>query len=42
LTRTDLERIAGLDQHHRFVDGSFWELPNEPDRRATLWDEPVA
>ncbi len=42
LSPSDLERIAALDQHHRFVDGSFWELPGGPYRRATLWDEPVA
>jgi alcohol dehydrogenase (NADP+) len=42
LSSTDLERIAALDRHHRFVDGSFWELPDGPYRRATLWDEPVA
>lgn len=42
LSPSDLERIAALDQHHRFVDGSFWELPSGPYRRATLWDEPGA
>ena len=42
LSRTDLERLAALDRHHRFVDGSIWELPGGPYRRATLWDEPVA
>jgi alcohol dehydrogenase (NADP+) len=42
LSHSDLERIAALDQHHRFVDGCFWELPGGPYRRATLWDEPVA
>ena len=42
LSNTDLEGIAALDRHNRFVDGSFWELPDGPYRRATLWDEPVA
>ena len=42
LSRSDLARIAALDHHHRFVDGSFWELPDGPYKRATLWDEPAA
>lgn len=42
LSAAELERIAGLDRHHRFIDGSFWELPGGPYSRASLWDEPAA
>ena len=40
LTPAEIDRINGLDRHHRFVDGSFWELPGGPYRRSHLWDEP--
>ncbi len=40
LTTADLQRIAGLDQHLRLVDGSFWLLPGSPWTLQTLWDEP--
>jgi len=40
LTPADLERIAGLDQHCRLVDGSFWLLEGSPWTLQTLWDEP--
>ena len=40
LSPTELEQIAALDRHHRFVDGSFWELPGGTYNRANLWDEP--
>ena len=40
LSRENLQRIAELDRHQRFVDGSFWELPGGPYQRAELWDEP--
>lgn len=40
LTPADLERIAGLDQHRRLVDGSFWLLEGSPWTLQTLWDEP--
>ena len=41
LSNEELERIAGLDRQHRFVDGGFWELPGGPYRRSELWDEPA-
>ena len=41
LTAAEIEHINGLDRHHRFVDGSFWELPGGPYSRANLWDEPL-
>jgi alcohol dehydrogenase (NADP+) len=40
LSPSDLERIAGLDQHRRLVDGSFWLLEGSPWSLQTLWDEP--
>ncbi len=39
LSAGDLEQIGRLDRGHRFVDGSFWELPDGPYRLANLWDE---
>jgi alcohol dehydrogenase (NADP+) len=39
LTPADLERIAGLDQHRRLVDGSFWLLEGSPWTLPSLWDE---
>jgi alcohol dehydrogenase (NADP+) len=41
LSPEELQQIARLDRGHRFVDGSFWELPGGPYRRAQLWDEAV-
>ena len=41
LSNEELQRIAGLDRQHRFVDGSLWELPGGPYRRTELWDEPA-
>jgi alcohol dehydrogenase (NADP+) len=40
LTAADLERIAGLDQHRRLVDGSFWLLEGGPWTLQSLWDGP--
>jgi len=40
LTPADLERIAGLDQHRRLVDGSFWLLEGGPWTLQRLWDGP--
>jgi len=39
LSPEELQQIASLDRGHRFGDGSFWELPGGPYRRADLWDE---
>ncbi|MEZ6014552.1 MAG: aldo/keto reductase [Planctomycetota bacterium] len=35
----DLEEIAALDLHRRYVDGAFWALPGGPHTLANLWDE---
>jgi alcohol dehydrogenase (NADP+) len=39
LSPAELEQIAGLDRHHRFVDGSFFTLPGGPYSAAAIWDE---
>ena len=39
LSPAELKQIAALDRHHRFVDGSFWELPGGPYNLANLWDD---
>jgi alcohol dehydrogenase (NADP+) len=39
LTPADLAQIAGLDQHLRLVDGSFWLLEGSPWKLQILWDE---
>jgi alcohol dehydrogenase (NADP+) len=36
----DMNAIAGLDRHYRFVDGTFWEsMPGSPYTAKGLWDE---
>jgi alcohol dehydrogenase (NADP+) len=40
LSQADLEQIAGLDQHYRLVDGSFWVMEGGPWTMQTIWDEP--
>jgi alcohol dehydrogenase (NADP+) len=42
LTDEDMDAIAGLDHHARYVDGSFWCLEGSPYTLETLWDEPVS
>jgi alcohol dehydrogenase (NADP+) len=39
LSVNDLERIAALDRHYRFLDGGFWAQPGSPWTLKTLWDE---
>ncbi len=39
LSDDDMTAIAALDRHHRYVDGTFWELPDGPYTVANLWDE---
>ena len=39
LSPAELEQIAGLERHHRFVDGSFFALPGGPYTAAAIWDE---
>ncbi len=35
----DMQEIAGLDRHRRYVDGSFWTMEGSPYTMANLWDE---
>jgi alcohol dehydrogenase (NADP+) len=39
LSPADLERIAGLDQNYRLIDGSFWVMEGGPWTVQTIWDE---
>lgn len=39
LTTSDLEQIASLDRHYRFLDGAFWAIPGSPWTVQSLWDE---
>jgi len=40
LTKTELERIAGLDKHCRLIAGAFWVVEGGPWTLETIWDEP--
>lgn len=39
LNATQMSAIAQLDQHHRFIDGTFWAVEGGPYTLANLWDE---
>jgi len=39
LTDEDMQRIAELDRHYRFVDGGLWTMEGSPYTKASLWDE---
>lgn len=39
LTRDDMQEIAGLDRHRRYVSGAFWAIEGGPYTVANLWDE---
>lgn len=34
-----MQRLASLDRHRRYVDGTFWEREGGPYTVAELWDE---
>lgn len=34
----DMEAVKAMDQHYRFVDGSFWQAPGSPYTIANIWD----
>jgi alcohol dehydrogenase (NADP+) len=40
LSQADLDRIAGLDQNHRLINGSFWVMEGSPWTIQTIWDAP--
>jgi alcohol dehydrogenase (NADP+) len=39
LNPADVQEIAGLDRHRRYVSGSFWAMPGSPYTIENLWDE---
>lgn len=39
LTPGDMDAIAALDRHRRYVDGSFWAVEDGPYTLDNLWDE---
>jgi len=39
LDADDLRKLAKLDRHYRFVDGSFWAREGSPYTLESLWDE---
>lgn len=40
MTKTELERIAGLDKHWRLIAGAFWAVEGGPWTLETIWDGP--
>jgi alcohol dehydrogenase (NADP+) len=40
LSSADLERIVGLNQNCRLIDGSFWVMEGSPWTLQTIWDTP--
>ncbi len=39
LNHQEMEALAELDIHYRFVDGSFWEMPGSSYTVSSIWDE---
>lgn len=39
LSEDEMNRIAKLDKHFRYVNGAFWALPDSTYTVANLWDE---
>lgn len=39
LSGKQMEQIAKLDRHYRFVNGRFWAMPGGPYTYENLWDE---
>lgn len=39
LSKEDMQAIAQLDRHRRYVDGSIWVVEGGPYTLANLWDE---
>jgi alcohol dehydrogenase (NADP+) len=39
LTKADLDAIADLDRHRRYVSGAAWTISGSPYTQETLWDE---
>lgn len=39
LDAEDMQKIAALDKHYRFLNGSLWTIEGNAYSQATLWDE---
>ncbi|NLS11726.1 aldo/keto reductase [Vibrio sp. SM6] len=39
LTSEDMLQLSRLDLHYRYLDGSFWVMPESPYTLENLWDE---
>lgn len=39
LDQDDMQQIAGMDRHYRFVDGTFWVMEGNSYTLDNLWDE---
>ena len=39
LTPEDMDAINSLDQHRRYIDGTFWAIEGSPYTVADLWNE---
>ena len=39
LAQDDMQEIAGLDRHRRYISGTFWAMEGGPYTIANLWDE---
>ena len=39
LSQGDMQEIADLDRHRRYISGSFWAQEGSPYTIANLWDE---
>jgi alcohol dehydrogenase (NADP+) len=40
LSDAEMKQIAGLDQNHRLINGSFWVKEGGPWTLQTIWDTP--
>jgi alcohol dehydrogenase (NADP+) len=40
LSPAQMERISGLDQNYRLIDGSVWVMEGSPWSLQTIWDPP--
>ena len=39
LSSEEMDKIAQLDQHYRYLDGSFWVTEGNPYTQKSIWDE---
>ena len=39
LAQDDMQEIAGLNRHRRYISGTFWAMEGGPYTIANLWDE---